>query len=84
MSYMTNFAWLGTGACDPNKDLKETLVYIGIAIGWGVVVYLLVRVAKSKLPTAAKIGIIILALLAAGSATYIAYIITVIALACSG
>lgn len=78
-----SFAWIGTGACDPNKNLKETLIALAVIVSWGVVIYLLTRLAKSKQPTAIKIGVSILAILAAGSATFVVHAFTVIAYSCS-
>lgn len=84
MNTISSLAWLGTGQCDPNKDLKETLTILAVVAGWAIVVYLLRRLWKSDATKTLKVVVTTLAIAISICLTVFVYAISVIAFACSG
>lgn len=81
---MHYFAFLGTGACDPNKDLKQLLAFIGVVAGWAILIFLVRKISKSKKSNAVKIALSVLLLTFAAVGTIIVFLATWLGLACRG
>ena len=87
MNVISNFmtlAWLGTGRCDPNKELMEMIITMSVLAGWAVIIYVLVKLLKSKKSSVMKVVVATLIVLTAAAITFGVYAATVIAYACSG
>lgn len=83
MNIVQSPAWIGTGLCDPDKDIKQALIALAIVAGWGIIIYLLNRLSKSKQSKSVKISVSILVILAAAAATFVIGAMTLIVFACS-
>jgi hypothetical protein len=55
---MLNFAFLGTGQCDPNKGLLQFLAAAGFLAGWSIVIYIIHKIKSNKMSSWIKVAII--------------------------
>lgn len=81
---MYNLAWIGTGQCDPNKDLIWGAVIVGLIALWAVIITFVIKSIRSKNSTAAKIGYSLAAVLIGLLLSLPILGITAISQACSG
>jgi hypothetical protein len=80
---MNYLAFLGTGPCDPNKDLKQFLAFAGVVAGWAIIVFLIRKLNRSSKTNGVKIAVSVL-LISAGIVGFIIILLaTWLGLACS-
>lgn len=80
---MYYFAFFGTGQCDPNKDLKQFLAFVGLIVGWFIVSYLLRKIGALQGSKGLKIFLksLVIALAVCGSVVLV--LATWLGLACA-
>lgn len=81
---INSFAFFGTGPCDPNKGLKQTLAFVGVLVGWVILVGLIRKLNRSSKSNRFKIGasVALISLGVIGTASI--FLATWLGLACSG
>ena len=84
MHISSTLAWIGTGPCDPNKDLMQSLIALATIAGWIGVAFLLRSIYRSNRTKGIKFTVTALILVPAIALTLATYAITAIAYACSG
>jgi hypothetical protein len=80
---LNNFAFLGTGTCDPNKGTKQLLAILGTAAAWALVVFLLAKLNKSNKPTLVKVSLSALLVVVVVVGSAVVFLAMWIGLACS-
>jgi hypothetical protein len=84
MNTLELVAFFGTGACDPNKDLKQLLIGIALVAAWLGVVFLISELNKSDYSKTYKNTVGTLIILASLIGTAVAIGVTAISFACKG
>lgn len=80
---MDYVAFFGTGPCDPNKDLKQNLVAIGVVVGWTILAKILGKLSKSDRTRTKKTVLSLLIVVMALIVTVAVALFTWIGLICS-
>ncbi len=80
---MDNFAFLGTGSCDPNKDIKQFLAYMAVIVGWTILVILIRKLHKSHSTKATKVFFTVLLITAGIIGSAVMFLAVWLGLACS-
>lgn len=51
---MINFAFFGTGPCDPYKDIKQFGIFIAVLLCWAILISVIRGINSSDKPQATK------------------------------
>lgn len=79
----SNFAWIGTGECDPNKKLYEMLIAAGVILSWFIIFVLMKKLGNTHKSKTLKIIVITLIVILGIAGTIATVGLTWIGLACS-
>ena len=80
---MLNFAFFGTGTCDPNRDAKQMLTDIGIIIGWLLLAWGIRRLYATRMNSVLKMLCATLLVFGGLAATAAIHFIVAFSFACS-